>query len=127
MNIFPAKVVSGDGSYRLVAGEVTLEVPPSHRSRLADYVDREVLLGIRPEDLEVVVGSEAQRGDTVRLPVELIEPLGAETLVHLRGPAGTLIAQGEPRIHLNPGDVVTVRVRTEHLHTFDPQTEMAIF
>ncbi|GBD15982.1 sn-glycerol-3-phosphate import ATP-binding protein UgpC [bacterium HR26] len=128
MNIFPAKVASGDGTVRLVAGDVKLEAPPSHRSRLADYVDREVLVGIRPEDLEVLAGNpESEGGDTVRLPVELIEPLGAETLVHLRGPAGTLIAQGEPRIHLEPGDVVTVRVRKDHLHTFDPQTELAIF
>ena len=127
MNIFPARVTRGDGSTVVVAGDLRLELLPSHCARLADYIDRDVLIGVRPEDLEVVVGGEAEGGQLVRLPVELIEPLGAETLVHLRGPAGTLIAQGEPRIHLNPGEIVSVRVRMEHLHAFDPQTELALF
>jgi multiple sugar transport system ATP-binding protein len=126
MNIFPARVTGGDGSLAVVAGDVRLELLPVHRARLADYVDREVLVGIRPEDFEVVAGGEGIAGQTIRLPVELIEPLGAETLVHLRGPAGTLIAQGQPRIHLHPGEVVTVRVRVEHLHAFDLQTEQAL-
>ncbi|MDW7981410.1 MAG: sn-glycerol-3-phosphate ABC transporter ATP-binding protein UgpC [Thermomicrobium sp.] len=126
MNIFPARVVSGDGTVRLIAGEVSLDATIEQRGRLAEYNGREVLVGIRPEDLVVQPGL-ASEDRALRLPVEIVEPLGSETLVHLRGPAGTLIAKADPHVHFSVGELASVRVKVEHLHAFDPQTELALF
>jgi multiple sugar transport system ATP-binding protein len=126
MNIFPARVVVGDGTVRLVAGDVTLEAAPEQRNRLAEYSGREVLVGIRPEDLIVQPG-HVSVDRQLRLPVEIVEPLGSETLVHLRGPAGTIIAKADPHVHFSVGELAAVTVKVEHLHAFDPQTELALF
>ena len=126
MNIFPAQVVSGEGTVRLVAGDITLEALTEHRSRLAEYSGREVLIGIRPEDLIVQPGTVTEDRQ-LRLPVEIVEPLGSETLVHLRGPNGALVAKAEPHLHFSVGELASVRVRIEHMHAFDPQTELALF
>ncbi len=126
MNIFPARVVTGDGTVRLVAGDVKLEAPAEQRGKLAEYSGREVLVGIRPEDLVVQPGLAAG-GEQLRLPVEIVEPLGSETLVHLRGPAGALIAKADPHLHFEVGELACVHVKVEHLHAFDPQTELALF
>jgi multiple sugar transport system ATP-binding protein len=126
MNIFPARVVVGDGTVRLVAGDVTLEAAPEQRNRLAEYSNREVLVGIRPEDLIVQPG-QVSVDHQLRLPVEIVEPLGSETLVHLRGPAGTIIAKADPHVHFSVGELAAVTVKVEHLHAFDPQTELALF
>src|SRR5512145_2287583 len=79
---------------------------------------RRVLFGIRPEHLEPCVESEAKL-----LPeIDLIEPLGADTLVygHLEG--GTRIAA---RLHSSI-DARTgrlpLRYSLEHVHYFDAQT-----
>ena len=79
---------------------------------------RRVLFGIRPEHLEPCVESEAKL-----LPeIDLIEPLGADTLVYGHLDGGTRIAA---RLHSS------VRARTgrlplryslEHVHYFDAQT-----
>ncbi len=126
MNIFPARVVVGDGTVRLVTGDVTLEAAPEQRNRLAEYSGREVLVGIRPEDLIVQPG-QVSVDRQLRLPVEIVEPLGSETLVHLRGPAGTIIAKADPHVHFSVGELAAVTVKVEHLHAFDPQTELALF
>ena len=126
MNIFPARVVVGDGTVRLVAGDVTLEAAPEQRNRLAELSGREVLVGIRPEDLIVQPG-QVSVDRQLRLPVEIVEPLGSETLVHLRGPAGTIIAKADPHVHFSVGELAAVTVKVEHLHAFDPQTELALF
>ncbi|MBO9359731.1 MAG: sn-glycerol-3-phosphate ABC transporter ATP-binding protein UgpC [Thermomicrobium sp.] len=126
MNIFPARVVVGDGTVRLVVGDVTLEAAPEQRNRLAEYSGREVLVGIRPEDLIVQPG-QTSVDRQLRLPVEIVEPLGSETLVHLRGPAGTIIAKADPHVHFSVGELAAVTVKVEHLHAFDPQTELALF
>jgi len=126
MNIFPARVVVGDGTVRLVAGDFTLEAAPEQRNRLDEYSGREVLVGIRPEDLIVQPG-QMSVDRQLRLPVEIVEPLGSETLVHLRGPAGTIIAKADPHVHFSVGELAAVTVKVEHLHAFEPQTELALF
>jgi sn-glycerol 3-phosphate transport system ATP-binding protein len=74
-----------------------------------------VLLGIRPEDVTV--------GDGLRLAVELVEPLGAETLVHGVLPGGerlTLKRPGGP-----PGvDELLVGFPEAARHYFDAATGM---
>jgi sn-glycerol 3-phosphate transport system ATP-binding protein len=79
---------------------------------------RSVLFGIRPEHLEPCPESEANL-----IPdVDLIEPLGADTLVygHLEG--GTRIAA---RVHSSfaaQAGRLPLRYRPEHAHYFDAQT-----
>jgi sn-glycerol 3-phosphate transport system ATP-binding protein len=80
---------------------------------------RAVLFGIRPEHLEPCAESEAM----LAADIDLIEPLGADTLVygHLAA-GGTRIAA---RLHssLNPAaGKLALRFRPEHAHYFDAQT-----
>jgi ABC-type sugar transport system ATPase subunit len=79
---------------------------------------RNVLFGVRPEHLEPCAEAEAN----LVAEIDLIEPLGADTLVygHLQG--GTRIAA---RLHSSV-DARTgrlpLRYRPEHAHYFDAQT-----
>ncbi len=79
---------------------------------------RRVLFGIRPEHLEPCADSEAKL-----LPeIDLIEPLGADTLVygHLEG--GTRIAARlHSSVRANTGRL-PLRYSLEHVHYFDAQT-----
>ena len=79
---------------------------------------RRVLFGIRPEHLEPCAESEAKL-----LPeIDLIEPLGADTLVygHLEG--GTRIAARlHSSVRANTGRL-PLRYSREHVHYFDAQT-----
>ena len=76
-------------------------------------------LGLRPEDLRLSV-----EPDTPELParVELIEALGAETLIHVRSERGAVwIARQAERTEWRPGQTVSVQLQCERAHWFDPQ------
>ena len=79
---------------------------------------REVLVGLRPEDLELA-------GDgPLALRVELLERLGADTILHGRlGDAGPAVTARLPGA-LDPmlGDVLRFNIRRERIHLFDRKT-----
>jgi multiple sugar transport system ATP-binding protein len=67
------------GSQRIALGEETL----SARAGLESYEGRDVILGIRPEDLEdASLEPDASGEQTLEGEVELTEALGSEVMVH---------------------------------------------
>ena len=83
---------------------------------------RKVLFGVRPEHLEPCAESEAK----LVTEIDLIEPLGADTLVYGHLAGGTRIAA---RLHSSV-DARTgrlpLRYRPEHVHYFDAETGVRI-
>ncbi|MEZ4523306.1 MAG: sn-glycerol-3-phosphate ABC transporter ATP-binding protein UgpC [Thermomicrobiales bacterium] len=126
MNIFPANIVQSNGHVNVKSGEdFSLHVPERAKEMLLKHKDQQINVGIRPEDIEIVDYAEnASDGNIVRLPVKIVEPLGAEIMLHLDGPGeDPIVARVDPRVRLRPGDVAQVAVNIDHLHAFDPQTE----
>ncbi len=83
MNLVATRIVSDDGDPAVVFGSHRLELPPAVARSLADRHDQQVLLGIRPEDIEDPEFA-AFDGNTARLEVtvDLVENLGAERIAH---------------------------------------------
>ena len=78
--------ITADGAAAEVAG-ARLPLGTAQRAAVAGRAGGKVTLGVRPEDL--VPGADA--GLNAR--VELVEPLGNETLVHWSSPAGALVSR----------------------------------
>jgi sn-glycerol 3-phosphate transport system ATP-binding protein len=79
---------------------------------------RAVLFGVRPEHLEPCAGNEAM----LVAQIDLIEPLGADTLVYGHLGGGTRIAA---RLHSSMdarAGKLPLRYRPEHVHYFDAHT-----
>jgi len=87
---------------------------------LSFWKGKRVTVGIRPEHLEVTAGSP----DTVRLSVDHVELLGADTLVHGHfGADGGSLTARLPDIHpLSKGSDLSLSVSPEKLHVFDPDS-----
>jgi multiple sugar transport system ATP-binding protein len=72
-------------------------------------------VGIRPESISVVTAG----GGQLQAKVEIIESLGAETLMYLRADNGVqLVARQTERTHLQVGQAVGVQVNLAQLHLF---------
>ncbi|MCP5366823.1 MAG: sn-glycerol-3-phosphate import ATP-binding protein UgpC [Hyphomicrobiales bacterium] len=108
---------------RIGAGGDTVELPGGVSLPLDGAGGREpgraVVLGIRPEHLEATTGS-----DVASLRVDLVELLGADTLIH--GHFGDDKADMTVRLQgtstLRPGDLYPCAVDPAHLHLFDPDS-----
>jgi multiple sugar transport system ATP-binding protein len=87
------------------------ELPPASVA-----VSNAAFVGIRPEDLRLTPAGQGQ----IAAQVELVEALGAETLVYLHTPRGAqIVLRQNSRTTLVAGDNVGVDVELGHLHWFD--------
>jgi multiple sugar transport system ATP-binding protein len=143
MNLLVVRLERAGDGLVACAGDTRLTLPA--RPGLEVFAGRDVVLGIRPEDLTPA----AEPGpDVLEAPVTLVEALGADVLVHLEagtavvrsvgereaaaelGEAATaperLIARLAPSARPRVGDRLRVRAALERAHVFDPVTEAAI-
>ena len=83
---------------------------------LAPAAAKDGAIGLRPES--VVVGSDANA--KVQGKVDLVEALGAETLVYITTNEGAqLVARQSERTPLHMGDAVSADLALEKAHWFD--------
>jgi sn-glycerol 3-phosphate transport system ATP-binding protein len=100
------------GAGGVVIGDCTL--PAQHPAEAG----RAVLVGLRPEHLE-----QAADGP-LPLAIELLERLGADTILHgrLGGAGAVLTARAAGTVNPPLGETLRFAVRAEHIHLFDPDT-----
>jgi len=158
MNMLEGKLARANGGLSMSLSDQTLELDRSvldDRPGLKEFEGRDVIIGIRPEDLEdASLASDSAAGARVRGDVELTEALGSEVMVHFhvdarpavteetrelardRGDASTAETQSEgttlvgrfgARTRLRKGDTTEVAVDTRNLHFFDPETGLGIY
>jgi len=129
MNAVPVEPASEDGKALLRNGDFRVEVPP----RLLDAAGsgRPLVVGLRPEHLEVANGASpagtAPEG-TARIPatIDVVEYLGDEQLVHLHSGDIDLVAKLPVEPRLSAGEDVSLAVPLERLYLFDRESEQAI-
>jgi multiple sugar transport system ATP-binding protein len=156
MNMVEARLARSNGGLVASAGSQVIalddEVLATHRA-LESYVDADVILGIRPEDLEdAELEPDTPEEQRLRGTVELREALGSEIMVHFRsdakpaltdemreiqedagaaetaaGQGATLVGRFGARSRVGLNDSIQVAVDTRALHFFDPDTGLGIY
>ena len=121
MNLLPATVRGAGGSVEMA--RFTLPVPAALRQAAAALDGREVVVGIRPENLSAASDGRDAGGSTVPSEVEVVEPLGNEVVVHVRVGDALLIAKLSPDRVPSAGERLALAVEVDRLHLFDAQTQ----
>jgi multiple sugar transport system ATP-binding protein len=120
MNFVTAQVEPG--SQMIVwPGNLRLQVPEARRAEIASYGGRPVALGLRPE--HIVAGSGTQ---AVEARVELVEPLGSETLALLRIGEANVTGRFSPDSGIKSGDIVRVTLALDKMKLFDAEQGVAL-
>ena len=121
MNFLSGTVISEGGGYKLKLGDTLVELSPEKvPASLGELVGREVVLGIRPEDLCI---SDCEG---LRAEVEVTELMGNETYVHMLYGSQRLISRVSADSSFTPGQEVSVRLRSDKIHLFDKQSSERI-
>lgn len=82
-----------------------------------------VVMGLRPQHIEVVAESEG----TIRAEVVVVEPMGNEQIVYTTLEGGQrLVAVAPPEPAVQPGTTVSMRVKRDAVHIFDPASGMRL-
>jgi ABC-type sugar transport systems, ATPase components len=131
MNFFNVKLAKEGKDVVATFGENKIIVPAGKIAKFTDesYVGKEVVMGIRPEDIhdgEAVLSTYADAAIDVN--VEVTELMGSETYLYLKttGKEENIIARVDPRSSSRAGNQIKVAFDVNHLHFFDKETEKTI-
>jgi multiple sugar transport system ATP-binding protein len=124
MNIIAARVWDEKG--KIVVKEAGLVLTPegAPAEALKPYINKEVLVGIRPEDLEYVKKPDAK--NNLKGNVDVIEPLGAEIHLHISTRDHQYITITPPEHEFSIGEEVDFTPNMKKVHFFDPETERSL-
>jgi multiple sugar transport system ATP-binding protein len=126
MNLIEAAVLSRDGAAYLRFGACQCPLPEDRATRpeVLAYVDRNVIIGIRPEDLH---------DDMERFPVSQtvmdvtsITVAGLETHLGLTGGDYDVMARLSHRPAVKPGDPFRIAFDPRKIHLFDKDTGRSV-
>ena len=147
MNMMRGVFHLGEVGGTVTIGSQTITIPAAvlaERPGLADYHDKEIAAGIRPEHLEDAALVPDSTDATITGPVQIREGLGSEVLLHVeldaRGFTAEEVASGAPSSSANfvavarvspttalkVGDLATLSVRSDMVQLFDITTGLAI-
>ncbi len=131
MNFFDVKLEKEGKDVVAKFGQNKITIPPSKLSKFGDedYIGKEVIMGIRPENIhdeDVFVQSAPDA--VINTDVEVTELMGSETYLYLAttGKEGNIIARVNPRTTSRAGQTIPVAFDVNHLHFFDKETEVTL-
>jgi multiple sugar transport system ATP-binding protein len=122
MNFATVKATEGNdlmlGSSKLVLSGKAAQAAED-RPRGSD-----LLIGFRPEHLDVVNG----QSDVMKIParVDVVEYLGNEELIHAQAEETEIVALIPSERKVKPGEEIQLGVPIDKLHLFDPESEQSL-
>lgn len=129
MNFLDASVLKEQDKIMLKVGDVLLALPGSRQKALSEkgYIGKEVILGIRPEDIkdsEILVNIQKQ--SCIDAKVQVYELLGSSVLLYFEYAGNEVIANVHPRTTAKEGEVIRLALNMEKSYLFDKDTEQSI-
>ena len=129
MNLLKGRLEASGGRMFAIVGRDDVRLPLGSEASFAGSSNRDVIVGIRPEDLyESAPSGESAKFAHLPARVTAVEPLGAETLLvmTLDGSDGDVIARIGRETTVRSGSRLDVALDTAAIHLFDPGTTKAI-
>jgi sn-glycerol 3-phosphate transport system ATP-binding protein/multiple sugar transport system ATP-binding protein len=109
MNFIDARIEQRGGRWIAAQGDLAIELDASEFGG-ALSAGREVSIGVRPHEVELVSGPEA-----ADFKVSIVEALGAESYAHGTIAGASFVARLDPTSRVGKGDTVKVALRNVHL------------
>ncbi|MHB1157321.1 MAG: ABC transporter ATP-binding protein [Phycisphaerales bacterium] len=125
MNFFEGQLVQKDGKLWFDEGTQKLAIPDWAGDDLQGKVGSPVIMGVRPEIISEHPFPN-QTGNTLKLKVNVVEPLGDKMDVYLATEQHDhIVARIEAHRGLEPDAVATFHINLNKVHFFEPEREGA--
>jgi len=131
MNFINCKAVQSGNDVNLEFGSYSIKLPEAKAEKVIQggFIGKEVVLGIRPEDIKDEEDFISKGTDNVlEATVRVYEMLGAEVFLYLtvEGHDKDVTIRVNPRTTARPGDTIKIALDVNKIHVFDKETEVTI-
>ncbi|MEM7333261.1 MAG: ABC transporter ATP-binding protein [Chloroflexota bacterium] len=106
MNFMHGMVQKQDGQLKVAVGDASLTPDNQAKGLLSGYTDREIVLGIRAENMETLLESAP---DAIPVTVDVVEPLGSQNLLTVKMGSDTIKVSTHPDMGIQSNQQVWLR------------------
>ena len=127
MNFMNGKIIKKDSRLYFEEGKIHVKLVDDMRAKMSAYVDREIIFGIRSEDIyDKLFVSEAPPENIVRVNCEVYEPMGSEVYLYLNTGKHTFIARVGAHDRPNVNKDMDIVFDMSKVHFFDKDSDETI-
>jgi multiple sugar transport system ATP-binding protein len=102
---------------RFARGELSIVLPPHIAQKVSAQQGRDVVLGLRPEDVDE--RSTPREGEALHGRVSSVLPVGSDQFLGLEAEGKLLFCRVGKELHHREGENIALAVNTNRLHLFD--------
>ncbi|MFA4843861.1 MAG: sn-glycerol-3-phosphate ABC transporter ATP-binding protein UgpC [Candidatus Margulisiibacteriota bacterium] len=127
MNFIKGTISQKDGKYNFTCEGFTFEVPADLAPLLAGYVNKDIVFGLRPEDIwDVPSSGWLDQKVIVETKVDFRELMGSDTYVYVKVGSVPLTGRVGAMANPMPGTKYDLVFNLRKVHFFDPETQKAV-
>jgi multiple sugar transport system ATP-binding protein len=109
-----------------VADGLSFPVPAHRTERYRPFLGKPLIFGIRPEHVTESRGSEPAVTGTLTATLDVVEPMGMETLVFFAIGGTQVCGRVDPLSPAAPGAQMRLRINLAQMHVIDPTTDLVL-
>ena len=126
-NFLKGKITPRNGELYFMDEGIRLKVLKQHHEKLAPFINRDIIMGIRPEDVyDKLFAQDASEEFIITATVELVEPMGSEIYLYFSVGRNNFIARVSNQDTATANQDLQLVFDMSKAHFFDPKTEKAI-
>lgn len=125
-NFLPSRIIARNSHLFVEVNGLRIPVPDEKRPQYAHLAGQKVIFGIRPEHVcEKTPDMDCSPETVIRARINLIEPLGAETLLNLSVGENRVVGKTGPLTKVRPHEEIEVFINMNEMYIFevDSKTE----
>lgn len=124
MNFFPARLRKDGSSLFVDSGDFAVKIPEERNSIYTPYVGKEIIFGIRPEDIHNPdFAPPGIHAAPIEAKVDVTELMGNEIFLYLLSGKNSFVARVDPRTRFRVGNQVQIVLNMDNFHIFDPEAD----
>jgi multiple sugar transport system ATP-binding protein len=127
MNFLPCRLErNGAGLIVRLGDQITLPVPTTNADRYQQSIGHQLVFGLRPEHITEPRGSVRDEYCESSVILDVIEPMGMETMVFFSVNGTEVCARVEPSSISALGRSMRLHFNVSHMHLIDPATDLVL-
>ena len=124
MNFIPSKIIKNGEDFSVRVNEnMSFSIDKNRQEKIQNLNGKDVLLGIRPEHISEKLSVESIEH---KVKIDLVEPLGMETMVYFTINSVQLCGRVSPENNLTSNSKISLNFNKKKFHIIDPETDKVL-